>query len=52
MDYAQILALVASLSGPPSPDPFAALRQASQQPNAAVSIQACPGPCRRATSRA
>ncbi|MCA3628454.1 MAG: alpha/beta fold hydrolase, partial [Methylobacterium sp.] len=44
MDHAQILALIAALSGTPSPDPFATLRAASQQPNAIVSIQSCPRP--------
>lgn len=44
MDHAQILALIASLSGPPSPDPFLSLRAASQQPNAVVSLEACPRP--------
>ncbi len=44
MDHAQILALIASLSGTPSPDPFLGLRTASQQPNAVVSIEACPRP--------
>lgn len=44
MDYAQILALVASFAGAPSPDPFAALRAASQRPEAVVAIQACPRP--------
>lgn len=44
MDHAQILALIASLSGAPSPDPFLGLRTASQQPNAVVSIEACPRP--------
>ncbi|WP_284180041.1 alpha/beta hydrolase [Rhabdaerophilum sp. SD176] len=42
MDHAQVLALIASLSGTPSPDPFATLRAASLQPNAIVSIQPCP----------
>lgn len=44
MDHAQILALIASLSGTPSPDPFSGLRAASQQPNAVVSVEACPRP--------
>jgi pimeloyl-ACP methyl ester carboxylesterase len=44
MDHAQILALIASLSGAPSPDPFAALRAASLQPNPVVSILPCPRP--------
>ena len=44
MDHAQILALIASLSGTPSPDPFLGLRAASQQPNAVVSFEACPRP--------
>lgn len=44
MDHAQILALIASLSVTPSPDPFAALRAASQQQNAIIAIQACPRP--------
>ena len=44
MDHAQILAFIAALSGPPSPDPFMGLRTASQQPNAVVSLEACPRP--------
>lgn len=44
MDHAHILTLIAGLSGTPSPDPFATLRSASQQPDAIVSIQACPRP--------
>ncbi len=44
MDHAQILALIAALSGSPSPDPFMGLRTASQQPNAVVSLEACPRP--------
>lgn len=44
MDPAHILALIASLSGTPSPDPFAALREASQQPSAIVAVQPCPRP--------
>ena len=44
MDHAQILALIAGLSGTPSPDPFAALRSSAQQPNAVIAIQPCPRP--------
>jgi pimeloyl-ACP methyl ester carboxylesterase len=44
MDHAQILALIAALSGTPSPDPFMGLRAVTQQANAIVSIQSCPRP--------
>lgn len=44
MDHAQILALIAALSGTPAKDPFAALKAEAAKPNAAVSIEACPRP--------
>ncbi|GLH78991.1 hypothetical protein SSBR45G_39000 [Bradyrhizobium sp. SSBR45G] len=44
MDHAQILALIAALSGTPQSDPFAGLRAETQKPGAVVSIEACPRP--------
>ena len=44
MNHAQILALVAALSGVPEHDPFALLRAEATKPGAAVSIEACPRP--------
>lgn len=44
MDHAQILALIAALSGPPSNDPFAGLKAEAARPRTVVSIEACPRP--------
>lgn len=44
MEHAQILALIAALSGTPASDPFAGLRAETQKPGAVVSIEACPRP--------
>ncbi|MCW1843076.1 alpha/beta hydrolase [Prosthecomicrobium hirschii] len=44
MDHAQILALIAALSGTPQADPFAPLRATAARPEAVVSIEACPRP--------
>ena len=44
MDHAQILALIAALSGTPAKDPFAALKAEAAKPNAVVSLEACPRP--------
>ncbi|MCZ8041783.1 MAG: alpha/beta hydrolase [Beijerinckiaceae bacterium] len=44
MDHAQILALIAALSGTPEVDPFALLRAAAARPDAVVSVEACPRP--------
>lgn len=44
MDHAQILALIAALSGTPSNDPFAGLKAEAAKPGAVVSIEACPRP--------
>ena len=44
MDHAQILALIAALSGAPQTDPFAALRADAAKPGAALSVEACPRP--------
>lgn len=44
MDHAQILALIAALSGTPANDPFAALRAEASKPGAVVSLSACPRP--------
>ncbi|MGE0699840.1 MAG: alpha/beta fold hydrolase, partial [Hyphomicrobiaceae bacterium] len=44
MDHAQILALIAALSGSPASDPFAPLRAEAAKPGAIVSIEACPRP--------
>jgi pimeloyl-ACP methyl ester carboxylesterase len=44
MDHAQILALIAALSGTPEVDPFAPLRAEAAKPDAVVSIEACPRP--------
>ncbi len=44
MDHAQILALIAALSGPPSHDPFAGLKAEAARPGTVVSIEACPRP--------
>ncbi|MFN3889888.1 MAG: alpha/beta hydrolase [Beijerinckiaceae bacterium] len=44
MDHAQILALIAALSGTPEVDPFAPLRAAAAKPDAAVSVEPCPRP--------
>lgn len=37
MDHAQILALIAALSGAPAKDPFAALKAEAAKPGAVVS---------------
>lgn len=44
MDHAQIIAMIAALSGTPVSDPFAALRAESSKPGAVVSIESCPRP--------
>lgn len=44
MDHAQILALIAVLSGTPEVDPFAPLRAEAARPGALVSIEPCPRP--------
>jgi pimeloyl-ACP methyl ester carboxylesterase len=44
MEHAQILALIAALSGTPDVDPFATLRSEAAKPNAMVSIEPCPRP--------
>lgn len=44
MDHAQILALIAALSGTPEVDPFAPLRAAAAKPDAVVSVEPCPRP--------
>lgn len=44
MDHAQIMALIAALSGSPASDPFAPLRAEAAKPGAIVSIEACPRP--------
>jgi len=44
MDHAQILALIAALSGTPDSDPFAGLRAETRKAAAVVSIEACPRP--------
>ncbi len=44
MDHAQILALIAALSGTPEKDPFAALKAEAAKPGAMVSLEACPRP--------
>lgn len=44
MDHAQILALIAALSGTPQSDPFAGLRAEAQKSGSVVSIEACPRP--------
>lgn len=44
MDHAQILALIAALSGTPSNDPFAGLKAEAAKPGTVVSIEACPRP--------
>jgi pimeloyl-ACP methyl ester carboxylesterase len=44
MDHAQILALIAALSGSPAADPFAPLRAEAAKPGAVVSIESCPRP--------
>lgn len=44
MDHAQILALIAALSGTPEVDPFAPLRAEAARPGALVSIEPCPRP--------
>jgi pimeloyl-ACP methyl ester carboxylesterase len=44
MDHAQILALIAALSGAPESAPFAGLRAEAQKPGSVVSIEACPRP--------
>jgi pimeloyl-ACP methyl ester carboxylesterase len=44
MDHAQILALVAALSGAPADDPFGPLRAQAAKPDSLVSIEACPRP--------
>lgn len=44
MDHAQILALIAALSGSPAADPFSPLRAEAARPGAIVSIEACPRP--------
>jgi pimeloyl-ACP methyl ester carboxylesterase len=44
MDHAQILALIAALSGAPESDRFATIRAEAAKPNASVRIEACPRP--------
>lgn len=44
MDHAQILALIAALSGAPESDRFAGIRAEAAKPNAIVRIEACPRP--------
>ncbi len=44
MDHAQILALIAALSGMPEVDPFASLRAAAAKPDTVVSVEPCPRP--------
>jgi pimeloyl-ACP methyl ester carboxylesterase len=44
MDHAQILALIAALSGTPEKDPFATLKAEAAKPGAMVSLEACPRP--------
>ncbi|MBT9291130.1 alpha/beta hydrolase [Prosthecodimorpha staleyi] len=44
MDHAQILALIATLSGSPDAEAFAGLKAASLQPARAITLQACPRP--------
>ena len=44
MDHAQILALIATLSGAPQSDAFAGLRAEAGKQGAKVSIEACPRP--------
>ncbi len=44
MDHAQLLALIAALSGAPDSDRFAAIRAEAANPNAIVRIEACPRP--------
>ncbi len=44
MDHAQILALIAALSGAPEVDPFAPLRAAAAKSDAVVSVEPCPSP--------
>lgn len=44
MDHAQILALIAALSGAPESDRFATIRAEAAKPNAIVRIEACPRP--------
>ncbi len=44
MDHAQILALIAALSGAPESDRFATIRAEAAKPNSIVRIEACPRP--------
>lgn len=44
MDHAQILALIAALSGTPASDPFALLRAEAAKTGTIVSLEACPRP--------
>lgn len=44
MDHAQILALIAALSGAPEVDRFASLRAEAARPGATVSVEPCPRP--------
>jgi pimeloyl-ACP methyl ester carboxylesterase len=44
MDHAQLLALIAAISGTPSGDAFAPLRAEAARAGSAVSIEACPRP--------
>lgn len=44
MDTAQLLAFIASLSGDPAPEAFAAVRAAAGRPEAVVAVAPCPRP--------
>lgn len=44
MDHAQILALIAALSGAPESDPFAALKAEAARPGTVLTVEACPRP--------
>lgn len=44
MDHAQLLALIAALSGELESDRFATIRAEAAKPNAIVRIEACPRP--------